>query len=455
MAVGVNGDPEIDKAVPVELIDRRTLSSKTFQLAPNRFQIQAGLGIAHVPQDFEAMKAGRPTAWDAPDLAIADVATDGTVALGKTYFDLTIPDRHVGFTYTSKLGGKVSVTLIELGGEKVADKFKPEQVGVDLWWSEVAPGVDIFLRVWASGVELFKKIKNEKAARSFTWQIDEDDPPLLRRQAVSSGVDNADFADAARRQSGVADHFLEMLHTQTAFESVGKGVRRTLMTETWTGRTFTLDSSPERRKIFSDSDIVYPVLIDVAVNEIIADSTINDGFDEGNWYNATPGAINWIGSRKPGFRFTTVAIPAGAAINSATLSLHTGGGGTGTFRTAKWYGYDTDNAAQWTPGATTITPQTMAKTSANTNFTLNKSPTGYHAIDVTAIVAEIVARAGWASGNAISIATPAPASAQDGSVYITDFSSGSGNYAKLDIDYTAAPTGVPIPVAMHHLKMMR
>lgn len=99
-------------------------------------------------------------------------------------------------------------------------------------------------------------------------------------------------------------------------------------------------------------------------------------------------------------RFTGVTVPQGATISSAILRLQCSVAPTAAF-TMTIRANDVDNAPQPTDAAR---PQTWATTTtANTVVPLSGSTTtGEKLYDVTAIVQEIVDRAGWASGNAIA-----------------------------------------------------
>ncbi len=134
---------------------------------------------------------------------------------------------------------------------------------------------------------------------------------------------------------------------------------------------------------------------------------ITSGADDGSGVSGTFNASTLANGFNPtvyygGLRFQGVAVPQGALITSATLVLQSAGtafGGSGT-NWGYWYGDAADNSAAWT---NSDRPDQRTKTTANSAViwsTVNTTPVP---TDVTAIIQEIVNRAGWASGNALSI----------------------------------------------------
>lgn len=137
-----------------------------------------------------------------------------------------------------------------------------------------------------------------------------------------------------------------------------------------------------------------------------------------------------------GWRFQTIAVPQGATINSATLTptLRNFNSPSG-WNIGRLFGYDTDDAAPWTVGFSGVVPSEIAKTTAFTSLASFTGTGGSPvAIDVTAIVQEIVDRGGWASGNDMSFfggVTGATAAA-----WFYDYRDDAAKAATLEIDYT-------------------
>ena len=135
-----------------------------------------------------------------------------------------------------------------------------------------------------------------------------------------------------------------------------------------------------------------------------------------------------------GLRYQGVGIPQGALITSATLSLATwigvGGGGTAW---GSWYGEAADSSAAWSSAAR---PDQRTKTTASCPVLWSGGDYAANAHDVTAIVQEIVNRAGWASGNVLSFVGKGTG---NGVAIFHEF--GTGAFSPLIISYVSPAGG--------------
>ena len=139
----------------------------------------------------------------------------------------------------------------------------------------------------------------------------------------------------------------------------------------------------------------------------------------------------WIG-----YRFQNVTIPNASTINTATLSYYV----TSTARDDNEqdvYGEDVDDAATFSTAANNISGRTL--TTAKTNVTANSVGVGFYAVDVTAVVQEIINRAGWVSGNDLALIMDALTGVN---LSPDTYDNSPTNAAKLDIDYTASGGGL-------------
>jgi hypothetical protein len=145
-------------------------------------------------------------------------------------------------------------------------------------------------------------------------------------------------------------------------------------------------------------------------------------------------------------RFQSLSVPAGATIDSATLTL-TKSFVLGTPGIIKIHGNDVDDAPPW---ATSNLVINIAKTTANTNLDTSSATS---ANDVTAVVQEIIDRGGWSSGNDIAFGLfPEDAGAGNHGWGAFAYESGS-NFPTLDITYTTGGGGgTAASVFYYHLQ---
>lgn len=141
--------------------------------------------------------------------------------------------------------------------------------------------------------------------------------------------------------------------------------------------------------------------------------TINDDSAQQNSNGAvtltdTTVAITTLsaGKGRAAFRITNVTIPQGATIQHAEISFALSSIGTSGGNTIAISGQAADNAGVLT--TTTNDISTRTKTTANTTVPLDDLGNGTYVFDITAVVQEIVNRAGWASGNALCIIVDGP-----------------------------------------------
>lgn len=141
--------------------------------------------------------------------------------------------------------------------------------------------------------------------------------------------------------------------------------------------------------------------------------------------------------RRYGFhRFTGVSVPVGATVNSATLSLTAF---SNDDMNGTWYCEDADSATAW-DGVSTGFVTSLVRTTASVSWIADSLGTIYVSRDVTGPVAEVVARAGWSSGSAITLLC-VPNSDALKAFDSEAYNSFPATAAKLDIDYTAGGGG--------------
>lgn len=147
-------------------------------------------------------------------------------------------------------------------------------------------------------------------------------------------------------------------------------------------------------------------------------------------------------------RFTNVTIPQGATITAATMQFFSTSAGAvnGFAATIKCDASDNstvpaDGSAWSARTFTTGTAWTMSSPYTTGAFITTA--------DITAEIQAIINRAGWVSGNAISVDVRNNASPSNAYIAAQTHEGSAGNSAKLDITYSS---GVVIPVFMNQYR---
>ena len=136
------------------------------------------------------------------------------------------------------------------------------------------------------------------------------------------------------------------------------------------------------------------------------DGHVGWGANTTTWDSSTSGTLiaataSASGGLYIGLRFINVTVAQGATISSATLTL-TQSDASGVAVGSLWYGWDTDNAAQFSDA--TDTPNTATRTTASSQIQSHGGAAYLEVThDVTSIVQEIINRGGWSSGNALTL----------------------------------------------------
>lgn len=179
---------------------------------------------------------------------------------------------------------------------------------------------------------------------------------------------------------------------------------------------------------------------------------LGNGFDsDGNHV----GSLNAVNDYDMGMSWDNVTIPSGATITSATVELFMKWiNGTGSILT-RMQGFDVDDVAVF--NATTGRPSQIAQTTALVDRTYTNASdwvdeTYLSCDDASAIIQEIVDRAGWASGNALGVVIKNNGSASGDRWMFQDYGRSSGDAAKITIVYTVGAAD-PVPPLRRRLMM--
>ncbi len=346
----------------------------------------------------------------------------------KTQYDIQVYDNKVGFSYTTKRGGRLDFELLEIGGVAVDNgRFNIVQDGNQLYWNNVADDIDIKIMLRPQSAELYKQLKTATAAKTFKWRV--------QRWKDSK-------CDFSRELSGI-DSTIKAGHLEinaiTTLES--KEVDRDIyiFEEEWTGRLSRIVDLETRIKEWK-TDPIYPVIIDAVANEEVTANT-DDGIEKFNasiTNNADLIVCKSDQTKNGWMRFASVNLPQGANITAATLGMSlkycTGP------NTVDVYFENMDNATQ--PFTAADRPSQMAtgvKIPAGGIAWTPGSSAALDTVGVTNAIQTLVDRTGWASGQGMRCAVMNGL----GNLYWYAADHATKPPTQLDITYTVGGGGSP------------
>lgn len=386
---------------PVELIEQRTVCSKVFQLDRRRRHLSQSV----VPVHYEA----------GDGLAEIDTAfvteSDGTIAMRRAPYEAVVLEGVVGWRHISRRGGWMQMELLAIDGEPVTGP-SPRVVDDQVFWDQVIPGVDLKLVAYPGGSEMFKRLDGP---RELEWLV----------------TQSPDFAGRLNETLTGWDRRGDRLEIITSRDG-------DVFRERWTGRVSRVVDPVTRRKEWVFPDQPGRVVVDASISEDIV-ANADDGFSlsnnntwrsaaETNWYwGAFNGSTNLSNAA---LRWQTLAIPAGASIDAATLTVNITIDSSAP--PARIYGNDVDDAPVW---SNSNLPRLATRTTAYRQW--SPTATGVQSTDVLGPVAEVLGRAGWTSGNDLALMI-LPYGATAGYGAAEDYGAAGTDPAQLDVTFTTA-----------------
>jgi len=204
--------------------------------------------------------------------------------------------------------------------------------------------------------------------------------------------------------------------------------------------------------IFNATQVVYPVYIDTDITEEQVGASLDDGYSTGGNYD-TRRTRDYLyfndgnaGSLRGFVRFTTVPIPQGATINSATIEV--------------WpYSADTDDpectlyCEKSTDAPDLDDPETQLESRVLTAANQGWSDTGVavggfiSSPDIKSCVEEIVGQGGWVLNNALAVIAVDTQSVKY--FNIDQWDKDPSHAAKFNCSYTEAPSYIPELIMIH------
>lgn len=381
---------------PVEIVSARTVNTKILSLPNGKRKVITSVAPKHY------LDKGKYV-----DLDTTIAVKNDRFTADQLPFEFRIYRDGIGYDYTSKVGGTISVVLDSVGGSKINGEqfFVGERTGSEVLFRDVAEGLDLRFVVHKNGIRTYRILKSDRAAKEWVWRITGDEAGLSKISSRISGKDAS-----GKELAGLT-------------LSINDGVA----VEAWDGTAIAVS----RDRIPSlTTNVQYPVTIDPDVTEVISGNLNDASLSQTGYPNPYDSRISW--STVPYrnscfFRFLSVAVDQGETIALAELKLTI----TSVNCNGVIYGLDYDSA----PAVTALGGYAGAtRTTASTTFT--PGGTGLHTADVTSIVQEIVDRGGWVTGADLGFVIDPTSSA--GYTRFEDVSDGGSGEAQLEITFGAA-----------------
>lgn len=411
-----------------ELVLGRTMYSKLFEMPDNKRRLITRLGRVHYRRDDNEL--------DDISTALEVEAGTGETIADKLPYRFRLRTQGIGFDYRSREdGGIVRLALLRVGNSQINQNqtFAFNRNGNRVRFVDAGTNTDIIFEATRGGIKTYRFLKAANAPKTWRWAIEYNEAGQFKIGTRIHGIDN--FNEQVRATRPLQREInVSLVDGAPTLQPSGR--MRFIRDETWTGETRAVDQVTHVP--FWENTAVYPVAIDPDITEnVVADA--DDGFEQAYqpWQstNTRDDLGKYFAYLHPAWRFQGVNVPVGATIDLANLiinarsSTFSGGGG-------KLYGYDTDSAAAL---SNTVKPTLMAKTTAFTTVS-QSTATGLRTYNVTSLVAEIVARAGWASGNNMTIFGIGTTGGYNRTRF-EDYADGGTDEAQLEIDYTVAGSG--------------
>lgn len=358
-----------------EILEKRTLSSKTFLNGAGKFVLRKGLNAPLHYLDAEGNLADI-------DLADTSAKRDADFFIDKASFTLRANKSTPAYRFTDETA--VAVELKSLDDVAVSP-FKAKKFQNSFLWDNIALNTDYKIVPRKTGVATFLVLRKAATPRKFVWEVTGDKSLL---HPIIGYDKNGGVLELAQRWQD-----------------------DNLIVE-WSGRVLRATNLRKlSRAVYVDP--VYPVVIDPTVNLSVAASADDvfsykrDTWTSGAWNqgladnNFTVGHYSWGGNTYTSvaaIRFTGVTIPQGSTITSATVTVRVVRLNGSSTQKHHLFGHDVDNAAAW---GTSNRAWAITKTTGKED--INVTATGTLTIPATSPVQDIINRSGFASGNAIGL----------------------------------------------------
>lgn len=355
-----------------ELVEKRTLRSKTYHLGGNTFKLVVSEERLHHPDKNGVLQ----------DVDLTPKETNREFIVKGAGYVATLDRRTMTVSVTDDFGN-----IFKMGTLDSPNLSVIKREGRALCVEEAFPGVDLVLSFTPRKVEWFKRIKSKEAKHTFSWWTNGDSAKFFFRQDPQ-GFD----ADGNRAEIVIKK---ENRHSFV------------IWSEEITGRVSKIVDLKTRRKTFQEG-AKYPLFIDVpdvsiSVATGVDDGRVTTGAYPGLQNNLTINEMGGLyGGLNPWARFLSVGIPQGATITYANVVARQKKEGPG-FNPNNWRLKikDVDNVTSAPSNYADVMSSLATATGAIYSRNAYSFGTVTHSAD--ALLNHIVNRTGWASGNNIQL----------------------------------------------------
>ncbi len=384
-----------------ELKDQRSPNVKVFDLGNRQYKLSITKRPRHYLAEDGTLK----------DIDLTPQLKDGNLTVDMVPYVLRIDPETPSYRYTSQHNLAIEATLLEADG--VAIKPSPAIVSQNkLLYKDIAPDLDCELTATPAGIIAFVVLKSDLAPKTFTWEVKGE---------------------------------RTLMEPVRGHDANGQNLK---LQEVWAGDRLTIEWGGELQPVWRRNrakPISYPVRIDPTVNEDIV-AGADDAFSAvggpffTQYNNKLYGGRFDNGDLQIGLRFQTVAIPAGSTIDSAEIALNVNDT-TGPDSHLTLAAVADDDLAAFSAS------NRMADATAAANA-VDFTATNTTPITVTglgAAVQNVIDRTGWTSGNDLGFVIRTRDAGATSEISVEDFSDAGTAEASLEIVYTAAAAGGPLP----------
>lgn len=411
-----------------ELTQLRTLRGKVFALPNGKRRLITKLGRVHYRDDDTTLKD--------IELTTEVEAGTGEIVANKLPYRFRLRTTGIGFDYQSREDGLIIRKALTRVGNTNIDQnatFAYTINGNRIRYANVGTDLDVIFQIGRTGIQTFWICKSASAPKTVRWANEYD---LAARGKIADTIRGLDNLNNEPRE-GRNRRPLNVSFSDGNATQQPSGRWRFIRTETWTGETEFIDPVTHVKSWVNNA--IYPAAVDPDITEEIPANN-NDGLQYGSsWFqNYSQFGDNYSSSnRNWGCHFTSVAVDQGVTIDLANLVVNVTGSAGGGYASGTIYGSDVDNAS--TAWSNSYLPSGRTQTSASTAFA-RPTGTGIHTKNVTAIIQEIVDRAGWASGNDIKLFIINTDTSNRRTI-LEDYNDAGTAEAQLEIDFTAGGGG--------------